>query len=315
MAARAILLSLALWPAADAFRKRAAPAHLGTLQNATAPALRSNGTAVARSVSAAAASGELKVVANASANASRPFTARVPPAVGKVFSLYYSSHSAAKATSVEAMETYTPAERGDKVWLGPTILPEPSCPLKLRSQTNYPTALRKANLRLAELAICDLLESKGRKLPSCGASEGKVCEMSVHVPMPASDEQQEPYIGAAMALAAYSKLCAIGTGSRDLEYKCELQRSDAALCAGLALSNGHVQLKGLPSPGLLDLKLDDAYILKISNVYLASGNQREYHETKFYHNLPNVLKWSHTPPKVHFCQDLSCLERTFIAPR
>lgn len=246
-----------------------------------------------------------------------PFNARVDPAVGKVFSLYYSSHSDAKATSVEVLESYAPADRVDQVWSGPVQLPEPPCNLQLRSQTNHPTDRRKANLRLAELAVCQLLELKGQELPGCGANETakehKACELTVHVPMPSNDEQQEPYIGAAIALAAYSKVCALG--SKGNEEKCEVHRSETALCAGLDLIDKQVHLKNLPSPGLLDLKLDDAYILKFNHVYLAASNEAEYEETNFYNNLPNPLKWSHGPPEVHFCDDLDCLADHFMATR
>lgn len=181
------------------------------------------------------------------------------PAVGKVFSLYYSHYSDEQASSVEAYESdYTPQAKSDGyIFDRNTMLPAPSCSLRLRSQTNYPTDIRDANMRLAAIAICSRLSAHGAELPSCGASGDQVCEMKMLVRMPSSDELQEPYIGAAVALAAYSKICALGRDPYN-SYQCAIQRAGNAICAGLQMQGGSVTLRGLNSPGLLDLKLDDA---------------------------------------------------------
>merc|ERR1719433_1859580 len=105
---------------------------------------------------------------------------------------------------------FTPAEKGEAVWWGATMLPEPLCKLRLRTQTNYPTETRDANMRLAEIAVCNYLASVYESLPSCGESEDEVCELLLMVPFTSSDELQEPYTAAAVALAAYSKVCALG---------------------------------------------------------------------------------------------------------
>lgn len=287
--------------------------------------LRRLPTRAANILNATSALGLVNVTAAHNATQERfPFSARVDPAVGKVFSLYYSSYSDAKATSVEAGEEYLPATRTGVVWDGAVMLREPGCPLQLRSTTNYPTDRRKANLRLAELAVCQLLEQRMQSLPGChgnaagnnsesgSATTAAVCELSVFVPMPSSDELQEPYIAAAMALAAYSRICALSQSSAYESYKCEVQRSMSAVCAGLELSGKDVQLRGLLLPGLLDLKLEDAYVLNLERVYLAEESRSPLEETEFYHDQGDVLKWKHAPPQVRFCANLACLVADYI---
>lgn len=236
----------------------------------------------------------------------------VDPAVGKVFSLYYSSYSGEQATSVEATDTYAPVQKDDGyVFLGSTMLPEPSCNLRLRSQTNYATDTRDANMRLAAIAICNYLATNFQELPSCNESADQVCELMLMVPFTSSDELQEPYTAAAVALAAYSKICALGRDPYS-SYQCNIQRSGSVICAGLGISGGSVHLTSLPSPGLLDLKLDDAYMLRFSKVFLAEEGRSMYHETDFYYRLPDPLAWTHTPPEAVFCPDLDCLVSWFI---
>jgi len=258
---------------------------------------------VAKAASAAAA--------NATHNASMPFSARAEPAIGKVWALYYSSYSDAQATSVEATEEYIAvAKNTEAVWAGSTMLPEPACGLQLRTQTNYPSANRKANLRLAELAICGLLF--GNKAPSCGASSNQVCQLKIFAPFPSSDEIQEPYLAASMALAAYSKICALRQSSAYNAYKCQIHRSESAISAGLKLEGGSIKLSGMTSPGLLDLKLNDAYLLKMKYVYFAAESKTAFGQTDFSSDRHDVLKWQHEPPKVYFCGDLQCLVSSFI---
>lgn len=237
----------------------------------------------------------------------------VDPAVGKVFSLYYSSYSGEQATSVEATDTYSPVQKDDGyVFLGSTMLPAPSCKLRLRTQTNYATDTRDANMRLAAIAICNYLASNSMELPSCNeTSEDQVCELMLMVPFTSSDELQEPYTAAAVALAAYSKICALGRDAYN-SYQCNIQRSGSVICAGLGLSGGSVHLTSLPSAGLLDLKLDDAYMLRFSKVFLAEESRSMYEETDFYYRLPDTLAWTHTPPEAVFCPDLDCLVSWFI---
>merc|ERR1712232_694660 len=115
--------------------------------------------------------------------------------------------------------------------------------------TNYPSDPRKVNLRLAEHAVCGMLAFrdlgvKHPKVPDCHASTGQVCELAISIPAPSSDELQEPHIAAAIALAAYSKICALFAPGQ--EYQCEVHRGDWAVVAGLRLNGGDVQLKGIP---------------------------------------------------------------------
>lgn len=246
-----------------------------------------------------------------------PYSCVNEPAVGKVCALYYSSSSDAKITQIFAQDNYAPATRVGDVWQGARILPVPSCALQLKSMTNYPTDNRKANMRLAELAVCDLLKfrdlgAKHPAVPDCGAGEGQVCELEISAPLPGSDEHSEPFVGGALALAAYSKICALFEGPGN-EYKCEVHRNDDAIMAGLSLVGaGAPQLSGPTLPGLLDLKLDDAYTLRLTEVTLAESSKDVYARTEFHQNLPDVLHWQHTPPKISFCQDVQCLVNKFI---
>jgi len=262
----------------------------------------------------AAAASLAKTQHNASSNASSNASYPCPPvrtdaAVGQVFSLYYSDGCGEQVSLVQALDSYEPASRPEYVWHGATLLPKPSCALQLRSQSNYPQPNRKANLRLAELAVCELF---GSALPSCGATDNQVCELMIKAPIPSSDDLQEPTVGAAIALVAYSQLCAMSQNSTYEHYKCQIHGSEQAVCAGLQLQGGHVHFKGLETPGLLDLKLHDAYMLRLKDVTLAAESSDQYTKTEDYKNRPDVLSWSHYPPKIDFCQDLSCLVNKFI---
>lgn len=234
-----------------------------------------------------------------------PFSPHVDPAVGKVFSLYYSSWQEAKATSVEVVddEGYVAANRIQYVWEGDQTLPTPACGLQLVSQTNYPSDERKANLRYSEIAVCEYLYFNNKVLPSCGAdtAAGEVCQLKIFAPLPSDDKLQEPYIASSIALAAYSKICALGS-SDDV---CKVHRSDVALCSSMKLVDNYIQLEGIHSPGRLDLKLDDAYLLNFLHVYLASADRDSFEKTEF--NSATVLTFSHTPPSIHFCENFSCL--------
>lgn len=234
------------------------------------------------------------------------------PAVGKVFSVYYSTTSDAQATSVEALDEYRPVARESKtVWSGDgsRMLPTPSCPLQLISQTSYPSKNRVANLRLAELAVCELLGETG--VPSCGAKVGEVCQLKLLIPMTSSDKLQEPFTAAAAALVARSKLCALGKSSYN-SYQCEIKRASKGICAGLELRGESVELTGPSIPGLIQNKLQDAYVLQFSHVFLAAAIEDKYEQTEFHGKLTDVLAWQHTPPQVHFCRNLACLVSNFM---
>lgn len=234
------------------------------------------------------------------------------PAVGKVFSVYYSRTSDEQATSVEASDEYLPVARdSETVWSGDgsRMLPTPSCPLQLISQTDYPTKIRVANLRLAELAVCELLGETG--VPSCGAKKGEVCQLELWIPITSSDELQEPFTAAAAALVARSKLCALGKSSYE-SYQCEIKRASKGVCAGLELRGDSVELTGPSIPGLINNKLQDSYVLQFSHVFLAAAIEGEYEETDFHEKLSDVLAWGHTPPQVHFCRNLACLVSNFM---
>eukprot|EP00928_Gymnodinium_smaydae_P056826 TRINITY_DN4013_c0_g1_i2.p2 TRINITY_DN4013_c0_g1~~TRINITY_DN4013_c0_g1_i2.p2 ORF type:complete len:328 (+),score=70.93 TRINITY_DN4013_c0_g1_i2:99-1082(+) len=274
---------------------------------------------------------QLRNATSVAADTRLPFSPNAGASVGKVFALYYSEYSGAKATSVEssgAPNAWRPAQRlaGD-VWHGSTRLPTPRCPLQLTSQTDYPSAARKANLRLAELAICELLDNSGHTVPSCAGSAGDkgdkgddVCELEMMVPAPSSDELQEPHIGAAMALAAYSKLCSLGKKSKYATDVCSVHRAGSVVCAGLALSGqtsmdggAGVRLAELPSSGLLDIKLEDAYLLRFDRVFLAQSAAQQVAATEFEQKRHDVLHWQHAPPSLELCSDLSCLADRFMA--
>lgn len=314
-AKRSVLLLSLFAPFTDATNLRTPPAHLAAdprVANVTGNTTFSLSRAGAvANLSSRSASNS---TANASANASYPFSPRVEAAVGKVFALYYSSYSGAKATSVEATTEFEPATRRTNVWNGGQLLPEPRCKLQLTSQTGYPSDQRKANYRLVEIAVCNLLYNKMEELPNCGETGNQVCELKVFAPLTSSETLQEPYVAAAMALATYSRLCSMGKNSFE-QRRCVIHTSMSAICAGLQLSGGSVTLTSPTTAGLLDLKLNDAYMLKLSYVYLAVESKQRFLQTTFYEDQSNVLKWQHAPPKVGFCGDLSCLASEFINSR
>merc|ERR1740121_896213 len=81
----------------------------------------------------------------------------------------------------------------------------------------------------------------------------------------------------------------------------------SAVLAGLEITGGRVQLKGLPSSGLLDLRLDAAYTLSLQNVYLAKSSTSQYCNTNDYEARSDPLAFQHYPPKIRLCGDLRCL--------
>lgn len=246
-------------------------------------------------------------VAVAQNSSSLPFNADQPAQVGHVTTLYYNDYNGQQAQTISA-GAYTATAREADVYDSAGPLPKPKCDLQLNTKTSYPTDNRKVNLRLASIAVCDYIGGS-YALPKCGAGENQVCELMLDVPMPNSDEHQEPFIGAAMALAAYSRICELG-GSTD--YQCQVHRSGKAVLAGLKRSADGVEFKNFDVAGILSTELYDAYHLHFSDVYLAQDGSSVYENTKFAQEQHNVLHWQHSPPNVHFCSSLACLAAAFI---
>merc|ERR1740121_1736591 len=134
--------------------------------------------------------------------------------------MYYSRDSGEYVSSVETGTSYKPARRPEYVWHGDQILPKPDCALQLSAK--FASDRRKANLRLAELAVCELYAARGSSPPPCNATDKEVCELEIKAPVPYDDKLQEPYIAAAMALVAWSKICALSQSSPYDSYKCEI---------------------------------------------------------------------------------------------
>lgn len=241
-------------------------------------------------------------------NASVPFNPRDYSAdVGKVFVFYFSSFSGEKVSSVETRsfkrldqapsdpavfdpETGTMLERGD-------------CKLRVVSQTSYPSAMRKANLRLAELAVCGMFFGN-----PCG-SEAAGCEVKVMAPLPYS-EDQEPYLGAGIALVVHSLLCAENAADTWARQDCQIVRSKTGISAGLIHAGSGVHLRALPEPWV-DMKLDACYELGFSSVVFASDNEDHYFNSDHYEKKHDVLAWTREPPKPYFCGNLACLVSRF----
>lgn len=228
-------------------------------------------------------------------------------AIGKVFVFYYSSASGELATSVEARgyrdlpqapsaldPVYDPSSGG--------MVRRGACPLRLISQTSYPSDQRKANLRLAEIAVCEVFYGN----PCKGGAVG--CELEVLAPLPYSDDQ-EPYVGAGMALVAHSLLCSLRADAGQ-SAACAVRRSRAAVSAGLRFAQGAVELQPLPSPWV-DMKLDACYALGFREAVFAAANREHYLSGEHYSTKHDVLAWSTTPPEAVFCEDLPCLVQKF----
>lgn len=238
-----------------------------------------------------------------------PFNPRdYNPEVGKVFVFYYSSASEELATSVEARgyRDLAQAPSSSDLVYDPSsggMVKRGSCPLRLISQTSYPSEQRKANLRLAELAVCEAFYGN----PCKGGAAG--CELEILAPLPYSDEQ-EPYVGAGMALVAHSLLCALHKEAWQRP-SCAIHRSVAAVSAGLRLAGaGSVELLPLPSPWV-DLKLDACYSLGFREAVFAAANRQHYLAGEHYAKKHDVLAWQSAPPEVVFCKDLQCLVQKF----
>lgn len=252
-----------------------------------------------------------------------PFSPRAEPEIGSVYALYYSSYSGHQATSVEAPTSASqpeyeyravPEESGyvfDPSTDG--MLPKPSCPLQVSSQTGYPSDIREANHRLVAILLCNFLASRMESLPDCGHSTGQVCSLKLFAPLPASD-LQEPHLGMAMAVAGYSRLCSLNTNEFE-QARCAVHRSETALTGGLRWDGNRVNFHGLPSPGFIDMKMNDAYTMAFAYVILPEASRHDYQETQFHQNSTDVLKWQRTPPEAHFCDDLHCLVNMLLPVR
>mmetsp|Transcript_18805 Transcript_18805/g.48810 ORF Transcript_18805/g.48810 Transcript_18805/m.48810 type:complete len:335 (-) Transcript_18805:45-1049(-) len=227
------------------------------------------------------------------------------PALGKVFVLYYSTMSGEKVSEMVARgyKTLADAPSDPPVFSPETGSPlaRGSCPLRLTS-ANYATDHRKYNLRMAEVAVCAAFYGQ----PCGGAAKG--CEVEIMAPLP-SNSDQEPYVGAGIALVAHSLLCSQHVEAWQVD-SCELVRKQAVVAAGLQNVNGAIRLRPIPS-AWMDLKMDATYELAFQEVVFASANEAHYHESENYRRKHDVLAWSRAPPTAVFCSDLSCLVSKF----
>mmetsp|Transcript_119718 Transcript_119718/g.211631 ORF Transcript_119718/g.211631 Transcript_119718/m.211631 type:complete len:313 (+) Transcript_119718:39-977(+) len=240
-------------------------------------------------------------------NASVPFSLHdYPPAIGKVFAIYYSHSSNQDVTSVEARDyqSLSTAPADDEIILEPQTmksLPRGQCPLRLNAHIGSPSAERKANLRLAELAVCEAYGGQ-----PCGANDAG-CELDIWAPLP-DNNAEEASLGAAIALAAHSALCGAVHTETWQSGTCKIVRDKTALSAGLQkqLGSSSVTLRSFPGPWV-DKKLDSCYVLGFKGAVFADGNRASYLSSQNYALKDDVLHWSRAPPAVQFCSDLSCL--------
>lgn len=240
------------------------------------------------------------------------FNPNQPAKVGKVTALYFSPRTENYAQTIST-SGYSAANPDGDVFYGDFSLPKPSCPLQMTTQFNYKTENRKVNLRLAAIAVCDYLHGYTmHDLPSCGAGSNEVCELMLDVPITNGDEYQEPYLGAAMALAAYSKICSLLSGMHD--YNCRVHRSNSAVLAGLQRNskNGTIHLSGYEVAGLLNMRLYEAYEMYFEHVFLAQQSVKTYEETEFHRRMHDFQHWQHFPPTIVWCDTLACLIDHFI---
>lgn len=241
----------------------------------------------------------------------------LPPAIGSVFALYGSAASGRAATLVEAPSSSFQAVNFDEDQVeepGGAALPRPSCPLQLKSQTQYPSKWRKANLRMAEIAVCNYWWQLfgAKSFPSCERVNQvrQTCQLSLDVPLPHSDELQEPHLGASIAVAAFSRLCALKYQGSFEKKRCEVHhRSAVAITGGFQLeANGDAVLKGLSCPGVVDMKMNDATALGFGHVLLPLANQPDLAATS--PNNPTATTGNQALPI--FCKDLPCLAKNLI---
>jgi hypothetical protein len=231
------------------------------------------------------------------------------PEIGKVFALYYSTMSGQKVTQIEAREYNVLSEPPpDSVVFHPTLgislQRGKNCPFRLNSHTSVMSDMRKWNLRLAEVAICE----RSVWGNPCGPN-AKGCEIEMFAPLPYNSDEEQ-YIGAGMALTAQSLLCAQRKEAYQ-QSECALTRNEAAIGAGLMKSADGIKLK--PIPGVwTDLKMDATSGLRFSEAVFAEANKPDYHSSNHYESLSDPLAHSRTPPQASFCDDLSCLVHKFM---
>lgn len=257
----------------------------------------------------------LNASANASQRTSGPFNLNTKePAVGKVYALYFSTTSGEKVSEVQVWPpgatlqacSEPPAAVYDPDGAGGPIPKPESCKLTLNSQTGYPSEQRKANLRLAELAVCDYFALNG--IPNCGSG----CSLKINAPLPYAS-MQEPYVGAAIALAAISQICAESKESWQRD-QCEIRRKDAALSAGLRLVGSGVQLRPLPDY-MVNTKMNDAHSLYFPKVILSADNEDAWHDSAFHEDSYDVTKWTHEPTECEFCTNIACVAQKLMGSR
>jgi hypothetical protein len=285
--------------------------HPGTAQNAKAVEAAPVHTVLAKGSSQANSTvvTNSTVESNASQAAclSRVYTCA--PAIGKVFALYYSTTSGEKVTQIEARNyKELSAPPPDSVVFHPTqgisLKRGENCPFMLKPHTTVMSDMRKWNLRLAEVAICE----RSVWGNPCGPT-AKGCEIEMFAPLPYNSDEEQ-YIGAGMALTAQSLLCAQRKEAWEQD-ACALTRNRAALGAGLMKSADGIKLK--PIPGVwTDLKMDATSALSFSEAVFAKANEPDYLSSKHHESLSDPLAHSRTPPEAAFCDDLSCLVTKFM---
>jgi len=244
---------------------------------------------------------------SASANGTQPFRlSSYTPAIGKVFALYYSTMSGQKVTQIEARYYNALAQPpSDPVVFDPATgqaLARGDCKLRLKSHTAVMSDMRKYNLRMAEVAVCQQFFGN----PCGGTAKG--CEIEMFAPLPYSSDQ-EKYIGAGMALTAHSVLCAQNKEAWQRD-SCAIIRNKAAIAAGLQQSGTSITLRPIPGEWT-DLKLDATYELGFKEAVFATSNEADYHESTHYEKKHDPLAWQRAPPEPVFCSDLACLIAKF----
>lgn len=239
-------------------------------------------------------------------NASVPFSLHdYPAAIGKVFAIYHSHTSGQDVTSVEASNynALSAAPSDDELILEPQTLkplPRGQCTLRLKAHVS-PSDERKANIRLAELAVCAAYAGQPCRSGDAG------CELDIWAPLPYNNAE-EASLGAAMALAAHSALCGAAHTESWQSDSCKIVRDKTAVSAGLQkeLGSNSVTLRSFPGPWV-DKKLDSCYILGFTGAVFADGNRQSYLSSQNFAKKDDVLHWTRAPPKVEFCSDLHCL--------
>mmetsp|Transcript_4886 Transcript_4886/g.10756 ORF Transcript_4886/g.10756 Transcript_4886/m.10756 type:complete len:277 (-) Transcript_4886:211-1041(-) len=244
----------------------------------------SNSTAMTSAVGASVNSSGM-VGANSTAN----HTFR-PAKVGSCQCIYYSSYEKSKVTEVFATSGPTTVQQAPKDPDNAQFYmpPRGDCWLILNTALRTKSRQDQYNLRISELAVCDMV---GFAPSGCKP----FCQIDLRVPLPYNNDETDD-IAACIATAALTKLKGL-----------KVNRDSTAVFGGLVKTKAGIRVKSYSDvPGHLDEKLKTAYVQAYKYAVLPKADEATYKKTKHYEKKDDPLYYDREFHGV-LCDTLGCV--------